>query len=532
MIQLFSSIILALWLGAAFAIARLLRAEADARREQWALAAWAFALTAWRDPIPAHFFASVSHTFPEHLSKIGLGWPTLTAALSHLAPRTDWVSFGAARLCGVLTGPIAYAALRRLSPDRHVALLGAALLVALPFQIALATGDDAQPAALMLFLAGLGHFADYVRTGKRDSFALAAPCFVLMVHTRLDAAFTLPAVLVLVVQPRAFAALVRRDAVMLATAGVATAVFTRAAIATDLERCLPYPTPSEVLREAINAVTLFPAMGDHFTVDTTLLGRVANMDALNFDRISWVPVVVLPFLWSGWGMLLFTERGARMVAAVLLARLPGYVYLNVGGTDYLGSRHFIGVMPLLCLVTATSAVHLGRKLGRAAPLAALCVAALFAAEALPPLRFRFAFQEEYAFLRRALMTLPAEASVASFQFEFGLSPAESSLRLLRPDILWVDFGRDGAPPTRFAYLGPECHALRLVDLELVTRAYLDADRRLAMLTLSRERCQTLERQPTRRELARGSVSRHGHGPQVVVGPWFPIRIVELAPSRD
>jgi hypothetical protein len=231
-------------------------------------------------------------------------------------------------------------------------------------------------------------------------------------------------------------------------------------------------------------------------------------------------------------MQLFTERGARMLVAVLIARLPGYVYLNVGGTDYLGSRHFIGVMPLLCLVCATSAVTLGRKLGRAAPLAALCVAALFAAEARPPLRFRFTFQEEYAFLRRVVAALPANATIANIQFEFGLSPAESSLRLLRPDVLWIDFGNEHAPTTRFAYLGPDCHALLLTNLELATQQYLDPTARLSLLENLSARCQILPQLPTLRELARGSVSRHGHGPQISAGPRFPIRVVELAPPRD
>lgn len=524
----------ALWLGAAFSIARLLRAEADggARRELWALTAWAFAVTAWRAPIPTHFFASVSATFPERITKIGLGWPTLTAMLSHLGPRTDWISFGAARLCGVLTAPIAYAALRRLSQDRRVALFGAGLLVALPFQIALATGDDAQPAALMLLLAGLSHFADYADNGRRLSFALAAPCLVLMVHTRLDTGFMLFAILVLVVQPRAFVALVRRDALMLATAGLATAVFTRVAIAPDIERCLPYPSPPEVLREALNAVTLFPAMGMHFTKEVTLLGDAPDPAATRFEEISWVPVVVLPLLWSGWGLTLFSGRGARLLVALLIARIPAYVSLNVGGTDYLGSRHFIGAFPLLCLVTATGAVALGQKLGRAAPLIAACGLALFVAEAQPPLRYRFAFQEEYAFLRRTITALPEGAAVAHIDFEFGLSPWESSLRLLRPDILWIDFANLSSQTTRFAYLGPDCAALQDISIEQATQQYLDRADRIAMLTNLRNRCQLFVRLPARRVLAQESVSRHGHGPSIGIGPRLPVRLVELAPPSD
>ncbi len=520
-----------LWLGSAVSIARLLREERDARREVLALAAWALAMTAWRSNLPAHFFASVSADFPDRTTKIGLGWPTLTAALSRVAPRTDWVSFGAARVCGVLTGPLAYAALRRLSPDRRVALLGAALLVALPFHIALATGDDAHPAALMLFLAGLSHFADYANHGRRVSFALAAPCLLLMVHTRFETGFLPLSILALVVRPREFAGLVRRDTTMLTLVGAAAVSLTLAASPTDLERCLPYPTLIEVLREALRAVALFPTVGGRLTMNVTVLGRATDLSATQFDEVSWAPVVLLPLLWVGWGQMRPRRRLWRMLAAVLLARLPAYVSLNVDGADYLGARHFVGVLPLLCLVAATGAVAVGDKLGRAAPLAAVCVAALFVAEASVPLRFRFAYQEEYVFLRRSLATLPKNAEVSNLQFEFGLSPSESSLRLLRPDLLWVDFGRDDAPLTRFAYLGPDCRALQSTDLRDATRVYLDSGERLARLQHMRERCERFEHLPTRRALASGSVSRHGHGPPPEEGPRLPTRLVEFAPTR-
>ena len=531
LLDLFVAIILALWLGAAFAIVRLLREEPDARRELWGLTAWAFALVAWRGLIPAHFFASVSASFPDHTSKIGLGWPSLVAALSHLAPRTDLVSFGAARLCGVLTGPVAYTTLRRLSGDRRVALLGAGLLVALPFQIMLAIGDDAHPAALLLFLAGMSHFTDYARTGQRRAFALAAPCLVLMVHTRLETGFLLFSILALVAQPKAFAALLRRDARMLSMAGIATVVFTQAAISSDMERCLPYPPPAAVLREAINAVTLFPAMGDHFTKDM-LLGVVPDFETTNFDDISWVPIALLPLLWSGWGMLLSSKAGWRMLLAVLIARVPGYAYLGVAGTDYLGSRHFVGVLPLLCMVTAVGAVAIGERLRFVALPVALGFAALFFVESRAPLRFRFAFQEEYTFLRRAIATLPENASIAHLPFEFGLSPAESSLRLRRPDILWSDFNREDSPNTRFAYLGPDCDALQRTDIEGSTHGYLHPDERLALLTHLRERCQSFTRLPTRRVLLRGTVSRHGHGPPITEGPRLPVALIELDPMPD
>ncbi len=529
LLNLFVAIILALWVGAAFAIARLLRDETAARRELWGLTALSLALTVWRAPVPAHFFATVSAAFPSQISKIGLGWPTLIAALSHVLPRTDWVSFGAARLCGVLTGPVAYAALRRLSNDRRAALLGAGLLVALPFQIALATGDDAHPAGLLLFLAGLSHFADYAASGRRGAFALAAPCLVLMVHTRLETAFMLLSILALVVRPKDLVALLRRDARVLLAVGVAAAVFTRLAIAPDLERCLPYPSPSALLREAINAVTLFPAMGDYFTKQTTVLAIVN--DATTFDRISWVPAVLLPLLWVGWGALLSSEAGWRMVVAVLLARLPGYAYLGVDGTDYLGSRHFVGVLPLLCLVTAVGAVAIGRWFGRAALPIALCVAALFVVESRAPLRFRFAFQEEYAFLRQAITALPENADVANIQFEFGLFPSRSSLVLLRPDIMWVDLGREDSLGARFAYRGPDCRALELTNTELATRIYINRDERLALLARLEDLCRDFTRQPVRRVIARGSVSRHGHGPPIEAGPRLPIVLAELASAR-
>ncbi len=531
LLHLFVAIILALWLGAAAAIAKLLRDEPGARRELWGLAAWSFALTAWRGPVPAHFFASVSATFPTQVSKIGLGWPSLVAALSHVAPRTDWVSFGAARFCGVLTGPIAYVALRRLSGDRRTALLGAGLLVALPFQIALATGDDAHPAALLLFLAGLSHFADYAASGRRGAFALAAPCLVLMVHTRLEMGFLLLSILALVAQPRAFVALLRRDARMHLAAGVATAVFTRAAISPELERCLSYPSASALLREAVNAVTLFPAMGERFTMDETVRGVVPDLDATIIDKITWVPVVLLPLLWTGWGKMLSSGAGWRMLIAVLIARIPGYAYLGVDGTDYLGARHFVGVLPLLCMVTATGAVAVRDKLGRAALPFALLVAALFVAESRAPLRYRFAFQEEYAFLRQAITSLPADAEIANLQFEFGLSPAQSSLLLLRPDIEWVDFGRDDIPSTRFAYHGPDCEALQVTNFEQAIDGYINRSERLARLTHLMERCRLFTRLPTVRVISRGSVSRRGHGPPIDPGPRLPVLLVELAPAR-
>lgn len=522
---------MALWLGAAVAIARLLRGEPGARRALWGLAAWSLALTAWRGPVPAHFFASVSATFPTQISKIGLGWPSLIAALSHAAPRTDWVSFGASRLCGVLTGPIAYVALRRLSGDRRTALLGAGLLVALPFQIVLATGDDAHPAALLLFLAGLSHFADYAASGRRVAFALAASCLVLMVHTRLETGFLLLSILALVVQPRAFVALLRRDAPLLIASGVATAAFTRVAIAPDLERCLPYPSVSALLREAVNAVTLFPAMGERFTMDETVRGVVSNLEAASLDTITWVPVVLLPLLWVGWGKMLSTEAGWRMLVAVLIARLPGYAYLGVADSDYLGARHFVCVLPLLCMVTAAGAVAVRDKLGLTALPIALLAAVLFVAESRAPLRYRFAFQEEYAFLRRAVTALPAHAEVANLQFEFGLHPARSSLLLLRPDIEWVDFGRDDVPSTRFAYLGPDCQALHVTNFEQAVDGYINRGERLARLTHLVERCRLFAHQPATRVLSRGSVSRRGHGPPIEPGPRLPVTLVELAPAR-
>lgn len=528
LLHLFVAIIMALWLGAAASIAKLLRGEPGARRELWGLAAWSLALTAWRGPVPAHFFASVSAAFPTQVSKIGLGWPSLIAALSHVAPRTDWVSFGAARFCGVLVGPVAYVALRRLSSDRRVALLGAGLLVALPFQIALATGDDAHPAGLLLFLAGLSHFADYAASGRRGAFALAAPCLVLMVHTRLEMAFLLVSILALVARPRDFVALLRRDAGMLLAAGVATAVFTRAAISPELERCLSYPSASALLREAINAVTLFPAMGERFTMDETVRGVVPDLEATVLDRISWVPVVLLPLLWVGWGKLLTAEAGWRMLAAVLIARIPGYAYLGVDGTDYLGARHFVGVLPLLCMVTATGAVAARDKLGIAALPVALFAIHLFVVESRAPLRYRFAFQEEYAFLRRTITALPADAEVANLQFEFGLFPAKSSLLLLRPDIEWLDFGSDDVPSTRFAYIGPDCQALQVTNFEQATDGYINRGERLARLTHLDARCRLFTRLPTARVLARGSVSRRGHGPPIDPGPRLPVVLVELA----
>ena len=532
LLHLFIAIVLFLWLAAAFAIARLLRGEPDARRALWGLAAWSFALTAWRGPVPAHFFASVSATFPMQISKIGLGWPALVAALSRVMPPTDWVSFGAVRLCGVLTGPVAYVALRRLSGDRRAALVGAGLLVALPFQIVLATGDDAHPAALLLFLAGLSHFADYAASGRRVAFALASPCLVLMLHTRLETGFLLLSILALVVQPRAFVALVRRDALLLLASGVATAVFTRLAIAPDLERCLPYPSPSALLREALNAVTLFPAMGETFTVDETVRGVVPNLDAALFDKITWVPVVLLPLLWLGWGKMLTSQAGWRMLVAVLVARIPGYAYLGVAGTDYLGARHFVGVLPLLCLVTAVGAVAVRDALGLTSLPIALFALDLFVSESRAPLRYRFAFQEEYAFLRQVITALPANAEVANLEFEFGLSPAHSSLLLLRPDIEWFDFGRDDASSTRFAYVGPDCQALQGTNFEQASDGYTNRAARLARLTQLGERCRLFMHQPTVRVLSRGGVSRRGHGPPIDPGPRLPVSLVELGPAQD
>lgn len=531
LLPLFIAIILCLWLGSALSISRLLRGEPDARRVLWGLAAWSLALTAWRAPTPAHFYTPVSATFPTNISKIGLGWPSLVAALSHVLPRTDWISFGAARLCGVLTGPVAYAALRRLSVDRRAAVLGAALLVALPFQIALATGDDAHPAALLLFLAGLSHFADYARSERRGDFALAAPCLILMVHTRLETAFLLLSILVLVARPRAFAALLRRDAHLHIAAGVATAVFTRMAIAPDLQRCLPYPSGAALLREAVNAVTLFPAMGERFTVDETVRGVVSNLDGVTFDKITWVPVVLLPLLWLGWGKVLTSEMGWRMLAAVLLARLPGYAYLGVDGTDYLGSRHFVGVLPLLCLVTAVGVVTIRDKLGLTSLPIMLFAAHLFVVESLTPLRYRFAFQEEYASLRQAITALPRGADVSDLQFEFGLAPAQSSLRLLRPDLQWVDFGRDDASDTRFAYVGPDCQALMDTNFEQAIDGYINRADRLALLRHLADRCRLFTSRPRGRVLWRGSVSRRGHGPPIDLGPRLPIVLVELASTR-
>lgn len=483
----------------------------------------------WRT---SHYFSTVAIEPPAWRTAVGLGWSSLTSMLHVVWPDSDLPAFVASRFFGALAGPLSYLALLRLAGDPRLAILASAVLVALPFQIALAAGDDAHVSALALFLAGFCHWHDWVKEGARWSLAQAALCFLLMVHTRLETGLYLLAVIALTADGALWPRL-RRDAPLLATMILAAAGSLAAAFEIP-KGSWPSPSAEMIVREAVRAVLWFPSMGTLEHVRATLFGQVSadELRAIHFYDLSWVPWVLLPFTWLGWLIVVQSALGWRLAAAIVVLGLPGYVVMGAKANDYLAGRHYVGALPLLCLVAAHGVLAIARSLGRASIPLFAAAGALFVAQGLVPLRFQFTFQEEYAFLREALAHLPRKARLVavSSKLDFGLEPVYSSLRLLRPDIRWVDVGWEPLPTDGrlFAYLGPDCVVMEEVSLEQASSKYKDPSARMRALARARETCRKVRSMKVRRVLAETQVSRRGRGAPVDPrGPPVPIALVEL-----
>lgn len=218
---------------------------------------------------------------------------------------------------------------------------------------------------------------------------------------------------------------------------------------------------------------LLPTLQNHplpraFNFLGAVLGLFPQFFVYAFQPPFWMPPLMLALALVGAVGLYRTDR--RLLAGVVASLFLIFVPIGRGlGIHIIEARYFL---VSFCIVGVLSAVGFGkvrrlldqrlRTRWSSAPVLLGLLAAITATSALPALTTRYAFQDEYTFLRGSLQALPDGCLVFSIpardtrierDVDAGLALPSSPLTIVYPRLIFREL-RDGLPEVR----GDQCVA--------------------------------------------------------------------------
>lgn len=391
-------------IAAAFSLgAWLARARRGALAAHAALFALALAAALLVRPAPGNWYLDV---LPRASARFGPGEPLWQALLAATLPWSDATLFGATAVAGALAPPLLASVARASGLGWPGAIAAATLLALAPLQVRAAASGSVHVPVATAALAALAAWLRFARARRRVDAVLACALLPVCALTRPDALPYLGALaLWSVAPPGAKWRAALRDAACFACAWGATAALTWH----DVIRLADHP-----MLELAATRQVLPRLFAQY------VGTAAEPPAW-FSPVALVVVAA--------GLALGAAWRPRLVALVVLTSAASYLALGRGleHEGLVGARYYlfvlaIGMLPggvaldALALLVARAVRQASPAVRRAAPVLASAVAIAALAAATVRLgrgayAYRYAFQDEYAFLATELARLPDGCTV-------------------------------------------------------------------------------------------------------------------------
>ncbi len=427
---------------------------------------------------------------------------TLRAVLGW-SPR---VLFGLNLVAGSLAAAFAYFLFRALSVERAPALLALLMLALFPAWHRVVLSDAEHPLVALIFFAGAWAWARAGETRADPALVVAGLGAALLLPLVRVEALLLAAALPLLTLERAG---LRRRLALLPAYVLMLGVAAWSVSALFVARFgLPIPSAAELgsralhLRHADLAAQLFflPADGPP----------------------RWFPLTAAVL--AAIGALVLVFRRPWLLARLLLIPIAMQVALGreMNAEGLVGARYFLPLFAFLALIAAHGCLALAEPLqrwrkGRMFPIAAgAAVLLAIGLEASSAAGYRYAFQDEYTFLRRALATVPRNARVFSLAVrdddrlhndpDCCLDPGRSPLALAFPDMVFEQLPIE--PQPRFPFV-TDTNVYYYESALCGVEPTADTERRNPHLAaLVRQECALLRTDPRFELVASGEAAPH------------------------
>lgn len=421
----FAAILLAIGLA-------LARARGQPPSRAWLLSligatALALALRLAVSPSMANWYLEVLDPSGSGDIRFGPGALGVQRLLFAVLPASDTTVFGAGAVAGALAVPLTMAIALRVGLSQGAALMGGLLLALLPLHLRVSVSGGAHIWSSMAQLAALWLWLGGVQQRSLAWLATAGLFALLATVTRIDcfAQLLLPPLIGLLL------AETPRDRWHYKASVTWLLLWLLSGALAYFAIVLPSHHPAPPLQGIEHAAR-------------ALLSQFARASA---QPPHWLPAWTLLLAVAGLASAAWKRRPLLLatLAVLLLTFVPLGRTLEREGL--VTGRYFCFVLCWLALVAGLGADALLARVRRPRPrwIAAGLLLLLAALSAPQPLGTRYAFQDEYDFLRRTTARLPAGCTVTQVpvrdraylrDFDCCLDAARSPLTLARPDLKW------------------------------------------------------------------------------------------------
>lgn len=455
----------------------------------------------------------------------GSGHIALQWLLRSVLPWSDRVLLAAQLSLGAAAVPLWLVVLRQRGFLLRTAVLAAGLLAVLPLHVRLSNSASEHVLAATAWLGALAAWQAALRSERRSARValglLAVACAVLTAMTRLDAAAVL-----LAIAGWSLAADSAESAPPLRQRLSAALLWTLVA-GLILLGLLPWLRTAVVERG-----TPMPEMQERLLAARDVR---AGLFAFAFDQPGWIGPLVGGAGLVGFGVLLFKRPWLTLVGAATFMVVP--FALGRSPYDFIMMRYYLPVIPLLTLPAAVLFEPVTQRRW-VTPLLLVATLAL----GWNAWQWRYAFQDEYDWLRTQMAELPADCTLAQVavanrqepnsDVDCCLDVARSPLNALYPQLrrayvdspeqlraLQTDAG--GRQTCVVYYEGAVC---ALAPTEEMRK------RRPKQLQQFHDKCAALAAMPELTPLAATHVSPNSHFPAFRPEP-VPVRLLRLGDGQ-